>query len=327
MRNVLKITILLPVLVLSGVSSHAQFIPDPVALVSKPASPAPGENFVVEASTPTFDKNTANFSWIVDGRARPDLSGQGKNQISLKAGKIGSVSRVIVNVSTPQGLAGNASLTVRISDLVLTWFAETYVPKWYKGKSLAIPESIISVVALPNILVGGRAVNPDSLIYRWDLDDQEKALVGVGEQVFRLKTSLFQQNLHQIKVTITDSQGQINQQKEIFLSSSEPRVVIYRSSPLGGIEFRSSPEVSVASKDETQDFVAEPFFLPVASKKNLSYGWNVAGQDFEGNAGKRFSLSLDINSLPFQLTPLSVTIPIASSILTSITATLNIFTQ
>ncbi len=326
MGHILKILLLTAILLGAGVS-YAQFIPDPVALTSSPASPSPGQDFVVTASTPTFDKNTATFSWIVDGRARSDLSGQGKNTISLKADKVGSTIRVGVEVSTPQGLGGDASIVIRVSDLVLTWFAETYVPRWYKGKPLPIPESVVSIVAVPEIMIGRRALAPGSLIYRWDLDDQERALTGVGEQVFRVKTSLFPKNLHQIKVVIEDSERQIRQEKEIFIESSEPRVVIYQSTPLGGLEVRSAPPLALVSREDTRDFVAEPFYFPVATKKNLSFGWNVAGADFTGNTGRESSLSLDISSLPSQLTQILVTIPIPNSILTSVSATLNIFSQ
>jgi hypothetical protein len=322
-----KAAVLILTLVIIGSFAHAELIPDPVSLVAKPLTPAPGEEFLVEASTPTFDKNTATFSWIVDGRLRPDLSGQGKNAISLKADKVGSVIRVGVEVSTPQGLGGSASLVIRVSDLVLTWFAETYVPKWYKGKPLPIPESVVSIVAVPQILIGGRTLAPSSLIYRWDLDDQEKALTGVGEQVFRIKTSLFPQNLHQIKVIVEDSGGQIRQEKEVFIVSREPRVVIYQSSPLGGIEFRSAPAVSIASKDETRDLLAEPFYFPVSSKKNLSYRWNVAGTEFIGNTGREFSVSLNIGSLPLQLTPVVVSVLLANSLSPTISGAINIFSQ
>lgn len=326
-KIVSKITLLALALTTVSALAHAQFIPDPISLSSAPLAPSPGEDFVVTASTPTFDKNVATFSWVVDGRARPDLSGQGQNIISLKADKIGSITKISVEVSTPQGLSGNATLLVRVSDLSLAWFAETYIPKWYKGKALSIPESVVDIVAIPEIIIGGRTLAPENLIYSWDLDDQEKALSGVGKQVFRIKTSLFPGNLHHVKVVVEDSLRQISQEKEIFILSNEPRVVIYQSSPLGGLEVRSAPPLALVSKEDTRDFVAEPFYFSVATKKNLSFSWNVAGADFTGNDGQKFSLSLDISSLPFQLTPLLVTIPIPNSVLTSVSGTINIFSQ
>lgn len=327
MRIFRTTTILILPVLLSGSLASAQLVPDPVSLSSSPTSPTPGQDFTVTASTPTFDRNTAVFSWIVDGRARPDLSGQGKNKISLKAGKIGSVTRVGLNVSTPQGQDGSAQVSVRVSDLTLTWFAETYTPKWYKGKALAIPDSVVNIVAHPEIVIGGRTFAPESLIYSWDFADQEKALSGVGEQVFRIKTSLFPRDTHHIKVRVEDAQKQISQEKEIFLLSTKPKVVIYPSSPLGGPEVRSAPSVSIAPQEDTRDFVAEPFYLPVVSKQNLTYDWNVSGSKLKGNTGREFSLSLNIGSLPFQVNPITVTVPTASSILTSVSAFLNLFVQ
>ena len=320
-----EVTILVFMLVAVSLFAYAQLVPDPVSLVASPSSPAPGAKFTVEASTPTFDKNTANFSWQIDGQTRNDLSGPGRNTITSTAGGVGTSVRVNVEVSTPQGLGGETSLVVRVSDLSLTWFAETYTPKWYKGKALPVPGSVVNIVAVPQINLGGRALKPQDLIYRWTLDDQEDALTGVGEQIFRVRTSQFPRNSHHIRVAIEDPSGQIRQEGEIFILSTEPRVVIYNATPLGGPEVRSAPLLRTAGRDETKDFMAEPFYFPVASKKSLPFRWNVAGSDLAGNAGKEFSITLSMRSLPLQITPILVTVPLADSIFPIISGTLTIF--
>src|SRR3989344_2962206 len=94
-----------------AVSVHAQFN-SPISLSSSPSSPAPRSTFTVTASTPTFDRETANFEWIVDGKTRPELSGLGMHQIQLTAGAVGGATRISVTISPSIGEGGTATLTV-----------------------------------------------------------------------------------------------------------------------------------------------------------------------------------------------------------------------
>lgn len=326
MRNLAAITIL-GTLVALAAFARAQFIPEPVSLVAVPLSPSPGETVVIEASTPTFDQNSAFFSWTVDGRTRPELSGQGKNRIELTAGQIGSSLRVSVEASAAQGAGGNASLTLRVSDLALTWFAETYVPKWYKGKALPTQGSVVSIVAVPRFLIGGREVSPQNLIYRWGLDDEDRALSGVGAEVFQIRASDAPKTSHQIRVRIEDTAGQIIKEGEIFIVPKRPRLAIYPATPLGGIEFRSSPTFYLTPARGIIDFQAEPFFFPVKSRKELPYQWSVGGVEAKGTPGEEHGVSLNTGDSPVPLLPLSVAVSIPDSVISTVSKTLTLFLQ
>lgn len=274
--------LLLTSLLLVTSASNAQLVPDALSLVASPFSPSPGQTVTVRAATPTFDKNTAFFSWSIDGKARADLSGAGKDSITFVAGAVGSQTRVVVDVSRNGGEGGSASLSIVASDLSLPWFAETYTPKWYKGKALPVANSVVSVAAIPQIILGGRALGPNELIYSWDLDDEEGIVSGIGKEVLRVKMSDLTGTSHHVKVAIEDTGKRIKKEGEVFLIASSPKVVIYPSSPLGGGEWRAAAAVFITSAGKLLDFVAEPFFFSVASKKNLSYGWNIARVEVAG---------------------------------------------
>ena len=74
MRTVVKLGVLVWAGLIPGLLAHAQFLPEPLALVASPTSPSPGEAFVVEVSAPAMDKNASYFSWAVDRKSRSDLS-------------------------------------------------------------------------------------------------------------------------------------------------------------------------------------------------------------------------------------------------------------
>lgn len=281
----------------AGTFSRAQLLPDPVSLTASPSSPSPGESFVVVATTPTFDRNAAFFEWTVDGRPRPDLSGLGKDSLNLVARGVGEVTQVAVSITRDGGEGGSSSLAVYVADLALPWFSETLVPPWYKGKALPVPNSIVNIVALPNFVTGGKIISYQNLIYTWSLDDDDRALSGIGKNVFAIKTSGLPKASHRIRVTVEDQNKTIRKEDEVFIVPTSPDVSAYRATPLGGVESRLATGILSTALRGLLDFVVEPFFFPVKSKKDLSYRWEVAGRAVSGTPERPYVLTVDTAGL------------------------------
>ncbi|OHA13062.1 MAG: hypothetical protein A3J10_04140 [Candidatus Sungbacteria bacterium RIFCSPLOWO2_02_FULL_54_10] len=310
-------------------TAGAQALPAPVSLIASPPAPSPGEKITVTAATPSFDRHTAYFSWTIDGRHRPDLSGAGKGTIELTAGNIGSSQRVAVSVSRKSaaaGLAGGeAALTIRVVDLTLTYVAETLVPVWYRGKALPVPDAVVGVVAIPEFVIDGRRIPPERLIYRWGLDDEQNALSGIGEQVFRVRTSDLPGTSHEVKVRVEDEDGKVRREGIFYIVPYAPVLTIYSSSPLGGVEFRTAQRFTGGRG--LFDFLAEPFFFPVAARRDLVWQWQIDGQPFAGNTGAPHLITIDTGGYPQG--PLSVTASahIPNSFLSRASAILAFFLQ
>ncbi|TSC76177.1 MAG: hypothetical protein G01um101433_787 [Parcubacteria group bacterium Gr01-1014_33] len=306
--------------------AYAQFsLPQPVSLTVTPSSLSPGATVVIRAETPLFEPSAAVFKWTIDGRARPDISGIGKNEIQLTTGVIGTSIRVIVAVTDPSGTQGTASFTIPVSDLALSWFAETYVPKWYKGKALPVGDSVVDIAAFPNVVLGGKQIPPENLVYQWSLDDQDRALVGLGKRVFRIRTSDLPKTTHNIHVVVEDTNKRVRQEGEIFIEPTSPRAVIYPVSPLGGIEPRSASLFQ--PNRETSDFQVEPFFFPVESKRNLTYEWSVGAQSIEGTPENPWAITLHslIQQVFSTILSAAITDPVTS--LSSVSQQVTIFLQ
>lgn len=309
MRIFVTITFLGLLAVLLGTFARAQLVPEALSLIASPASPSPGQTVTVQASTPTFDKNTAFFSWAVDGKARADLSGAGKDSVTFVAGTVGTQTRVSVVVTRSGGEGGSASLNLIVSDLSLPWFAETYTPKWYKGKALPVANSVVRVVAIPQIILGVGTVRPQDLIYKWDLDDQEGALSGIGQQVFRVKVSDLPGVSHRVRVLVEDQGKRVQKSGELFIvPAAGPRVMIYPASPLGGLNPRVAASLIPANKRELMDFSAEPFFFSVVTRKLLSYQWSVGGSEVGGAPASPNIITLNTEGLPAGEVPVSVSV-------------------
>ena len=281
--------------IFAGLSSLASaqlpLVPPVLSISASPASPAPGEQVRISALTPTFDKNAAYFEWVINGVFRPDLSGPAKHTITLTAGDVGSSISVSVDVAAPDGSQNSASIIIRSADLSLLWFAETYVPAWYKGKALPVQRSVVRLVAVPDFAVNGVWIPPEKLIYVWDFDDEKRSLAGMGEQIFRIQTSDFLKTGGQITVTVEDAERKVRKEKLIVISNTSPRVMVYPLLPLGGVEFRSA-DLGNFSFGEALDLIAEPFFFAASSKKELTFKWDVGGIPAEGAAANPDILTL-----------------------------------
>lgn len=304
--------------------AHAQVVPPPISLSASPSSPAPRTQFIVSAATPTFDKDFAAFDWTVDGKARPEFSGVGKTEITLTAGAVGSVTRVSVTASRNNQDTANASLTVIPSDLALPWIAQTSVPKWFRGKALPTPGSVVSIIAVPRITVAGAALNPDALIYRWRIDSDKESLVGAGKRVFTFTASDLPQTTHQIDVSVEDIDGRIRKEGRVLITTdASPRVALYPSSPLGGAEPRLAG--SASTRPGLFDVIAEPFFFPLSSVPSLSYTWNVDGNGVAASVQNPRLVTVDATRRAHQTIPVSMTVRATDLFQNSFSGLFNLF--
>ena len=278
------------------------------SLSATPSSPNPGEKFKVIAQIPSADANATNFSWTVSGRTRSDLSGRGRHTIELTAGDAGTAIRVDVRATPPQGDPETSSLAIYVSDIALVWQADTYIPKWYKGKALPSSNSEITITAIPRISLGGSVIRPENLIYQWSINDDTRAQSGVGSNIFRFKAGSFEGRLHWIRVVVEDSQKRIRKTGELLIAPRSPRAVIYASSPLGGIEPRSAVSSLSATKDALVDLLAEPFFFAGKSRNSFSFSWRTAGVASEGLPENPYILSVDTRGATSAQIPVSVTV-------------------
>lgn len=247
----------------------------PFSIRATPESPSPGESVKIEAKPSTFETQSADFQWTVNGRRRTDLSGVGRNIFNLNAGKVGSIVRVRVEAREPDGTSHSAEASIHVSDLAIEWSAHTYTPKWYKGRALPIRGSFVTISAIPSFMLDNAFIPARSLIYTWFVDGQE-ALKGAGEQVLVTQHSSFPRTSRTVIVRVEDRDGRIRKEARLGLVPREPAASIYRTTPLGGIEPRQSMTVS-SNPGEIFDVQAEPFYFNTQTRDDLTFQWRVNG--------------------------------------------------
>lgn len=286
--------------------SRNQLVP-PFALIADPPSPSPGQKVNITTQTTSFDPNRTNYTWTMDGKPRPDISGLGKNSYSYTAEEVGSSKRVSVRAEPIDEKTVTASLTVYATDLAMTWTARTYIPKWYKGKALPVPKAMVRVAAIPTIIIEGITIPANKLIYTWD-NNGDRVLQGVGKQTFEFQEPEQSWDAPTIVLTVEDINHRIQKEARVMIISQTPRAVIYQSFPLGGIEPRRGASAFPSIQAGIVDVQVEPFFFNRESKRDLSYEWSVQGDIASSSVRNPFLLTLDMQQQPPSNVPIYVTI-------------------
>ncbi len=293
-RVVLQLAALTLILSVTGVA-HAQSVLPGASLYAVPPTPSPGTQVTITATGFSFDRETLRFDWTINGKVLPELSGVGKYSVTVNAGAVGEDINVRARVSDGGSTVGTLAINVPIADLSLVQFAETYVPKWYKGRALPIPGSTVTIVAMPEIEIGGRLAKPENLFYSWSVDNREEVQKGVGAQTLRLALAATGRKEYRVRVRVEDVARTIKKEGMVFIRPTTPRAVLYAHTPLGGIEYRNALSTLVSSRRGLFDFIVEPFFFSIAAKNALSYGWSVANEPSEGNPKNPDLLTIDVD--------------------------------
>ena len=276
--------------------AHAQLLPPSLSLDSTPVSPSPGKTFSVKAVTLAQETERSFFEWSVNGKPRNEFFGYGKNLITLEAGPAGSIYEISVITTDQNGKVASASLRVTVSDLSLTWFASNYIPRWYKGKTISSQGSVITFVAVPRIVINRKTVSPKDLFYTWNIENREIVHAGLGTQTFSIALPDALHITKNVRVRVEDFSKQIKKSEQIFVVTEKPRLVLYQSTPLGGIRSSSAlPQSLNVPAQGFFDITAEPFFFPVRSKSSLSYEWKIDAKTVESPHERPYLISFNLN--------------------------------
>jgi len=190
------------------------------------------------------------------------------------------------------------SFTARVyaaaPSVALDWQADTYVPAWYTGKKLPTPGSAVTVSATllaPEVLTAGTKTKTPAYkkyYYKWYMNGQRISDWKLDASTFSFKagnsSAVIEMRLGK-KITTTlpftnkkiDSISELGQYHAIIRSYS-PSVVVYKEE--NGV-LEGGQEVSIRSGAE-KNFVALPYFYPIASIGDLKFDWSFLGNILSG---------------------------------------------
>lgn len=227
-----------------------------------PQYPAPGSRATLSFLSPSLDltnstlKVSVNGSIIYQGSVRP---------VTVSLGKAGSVTRVIVMVSSG-GTNYLQTLSIQPQDVVLIAEPLSSAPVLYPGKPLIPLEGDVRVVAIANVRnASGKVVSPSALSYSWTVDGTNIAnSSGIGKSAVIVASPL-QYRSRDVSVSVMSPDGSLVGGDSLSLSSQEPLIRLYENDPLLGIRFDRALSDTYTISGTEATLYAAPFSLPMTN--------------------------------------------------------------
>lgn len=316
MKDLLLKTIFLCLLIfLLGTSlTHAQLIDSRATLYVTPRHPQPFSDVTLHISSSVIDVQNSLIIWEVEGKE--EARGVGKDEFKLTVGEMGTSTHIRASIATQLGDVIVKEITLRPSSVDLLWqAADSYVPPFYRGRSLPSDEGRIRVVAIPQIKVKGEIKSPRAFIYSWSRDFKEiSAASGFSKNTLEFKhTSL--EEAENISVEVASLDGGITGSGIAPISPTTPKILFYEDDPLEGVRYeRALNAISGGFRMDRDvvEIVAAPYFFSPADPQSttLRYEWKINEEEISpgernnrlvlrrGETGGIVTLSLLIESIP-----------------------------
>ena len=270
---------LIAVIIISGT-----FLPFKVRAVSSigilvnvaPENPAPGENVNITLKSYTNNLDGVLISWSVDGKNVS--SGIGKKSFSLSAPNAGLEISVVATTSLPEGSV-ETKIIIRPSVMVLLWEAkDSYVPPFYKGKAMPSPDSVVEVVAMPEIRSGSSTLNPKNMTYFWKKDytnNQDGSGYGKNSFIF---VNDYLEDSNNIGVTASTIDQKYSSVANVAIGMTKPKIIFYKNDlALGTLWEQALSDGHKIIGNET--LVAAPYFISPKDMRipTLIWDWFING--------------------------------------------------
>lgn len=132
-----------------------------------PEIPGPFENVTINLTSYSTDLSRALINWSVDGKT--SLSGYGRVDFSINSPAVGSQKTINISIVTQTGVSIERTVVIAPQDVDLLWESlDSYVPPFYKGRSLPSREGLIKITAVPSLRNSiGSKLDESDLVYSW----------------------------------------------------------------------------------------------------------------------------------------------------------------
>ena len=247
-----------------------------------PENPGPNQSVNVYLTSYSTNINTANITWKVNGKTV--RFGKGEKSFSFIVGDMQTTTTLSVVINTEEGETITKTVKIKPTSVDLIWQSDGFVPAFYKGKTFFSHQNRITFIALPHLInSSGQEISAKNLLYKWTKDGSvDEVASGFGKNTYTITPSIISRALD-VAVEVTSSSNPSVGRAELVVQPIEPSVVIYKKSPLYGIEFEHALQNSMKLEDKELTIIAMPFYFGI-NPGALSYNWSINGEPIGQNS-------------------------------------------
>jgi len=256
--------------------ASAQLQNGDIVLEITPAYPKTNEQVYAAVSTYTTDLDNARISWMLNGEVVSE--GIGKKNFSFKTGNSEFQMTLEVKIETISGSTIDKKIIIAPTDVDMLWEAyDSYVPPFYKGKTLVSTEGMVKIVAFPS------TQNPAGFSYKWKLDGKLKPDSSGYEKNYFVYKNSYLEDSNSVEVAISDIFGSGIGQGTTTVKLGQPKVLFYQKDPILGTRWERALSNGFTLNTSGDTLVAEPYFLypKNLTASNLTFDWFLNGEKVE----------------------------------------------
>lgn len=248
-----------------------------VSLSLSPPAVAPFSNITAYARSSGEGIGNALVVWYRNGKEVQ--RGKGMTSYNFLSGDVGAQETLEITVTFSGGAVKTSRIIIRPASVRFLWEADTFTPTWYKGGTLAVPASRITVRAYPTILNSGNSLNRSALRYDWEINRvAQRSESGVGRDFISFSAGQNAGITQNVTVNISDQNGDTLGRGNISIPVNQPEVNIYRQLPLLGVVIEDQSSRFSAQAGKSLTMRAIPFY---ALREAGVFSWSTRNEDLE----------------------------------------------
>jgi len=243
-----------------------------VSLTLKPENPGPNSSVTATIQSFSVDLNKAKISWFVNGKTI--ATGTGKINFDFTTGQSNTKTNLEIQIETTNNVKIDKKIVLDGGEVnLLVSAADSFVPPFYRGRTLPARESQIKVTAVPNVKSGTKNLKQEDFVYKWTWNFK------ITQSEFNKSFLIFKQgildNIENISVNIDSVKDGLKASNKISVTPMTPKIVFYEKDPVRGVNYNKALNQGLKlSKNETI-IVASPYFFSSRNikKSDLSFKW------------------------------------------------------
>ena len=269
-----------------------------LSLKLDPPTPLPNSSIAITAGLSGIaNVNNSTYTWFLNGKKEAEASGLNKNDFAFTAGAIGSIYQVRVAIITPTGDNLSDSINLTVSDVDLTWDANTEAPLNYYGKLLPTKGSFVTVSALPLIYRPGTKslINSTDLVYNWKLNDKfDSQKSGVDKSIYNFRTTDFAGGAHRVRLEIRAADGAASLDKSVLIPIVAPQTLVYLSDAKTNLPYGGALK-NLTTGPMSLNFIAKNYFFNKPADQ-LKWQWMIDNKEISGGGDQPWLATFNIPS-------------------------------
>ena len=280
MRWLVAAIIATAVLFVSGCAYAATF--SGIEFSTSPKIPRPNERLTVTANYIGADPGRYVFVWVVDGTET--TRGVGVDRITLDTPSVGRSKEILVSVLEKDVLIVSKSLILRPAGVSIEWEGAGQRTPFAPIRPFFTGHDAVSVTAIPDVrLPDGSRLDTSDLYFAWDVNGvSQKSASGYGKNTLTVPTPFFSQSF-QVGVVVDGAQATIRGSDRVTVRPRSPEFVVYRVSPLEGIDDSHAVTNTVHFDTPEISFIAYP--LHISSLIDDRISWYLNDEQITTSAG------------------------------------------